>query len=129
MTASIWHRYCLQSFKMNSKRTYHMNICATFLRYSIDITHPFFSQCFIMSKRFSSALTFGLSWTIFCQWIKKSRTISLIYKDNMLLHMLPIALKKTESTKLFHHFQKRDFIFKSSSFLNGFSHRDGIGPK
>ena len=89
---------------MNSKRTYHVYICATFFCYSIDITHSFFSQCFITGKRCSSEVIFGLCGTIVCQWIKKSRTIILIYQDNVLLRMLPITLKKTKSTQFFSPF-------------------------
>ena len=119
--------FCIVTFflsdNMNSLRTYHVYICATHFCYSIFIPHPSFSQCFIMGKWYSPEVIFGLYGTIFGQWIKKSRTISFIYKDNILLLMLPITLKKTES------FKKREVVLKSLSFLNGLSHRDVIGLK
>ena len=107
MSASIWHSCCLQSFNMNSKRTCHLNICATFFRHLIDITHPFFSQWFIMGKRFSSEVISGLCGSIFCQCIKKSMMTSLIYEDKILLRMLTIALTKTESTQFFSPFSEK----------------------
>ena len=38
---------------------------------TIDITYPFFSQCFIMVRRFSSEVISKVRGTIFCQKMKK----------------------------------------------------------
>ena len=109
----------------------HVNadFSAIFFSHSVDVIDSYCSWSLNLGKTYSTDVEWVLNGTLICRLIKKSIIIYLIYQSNDKNCMLIDMLTKTDLLLIFLHFQNRVVIFKSLSFLNALSHKNGIGLK